>query len=291
VAIELLGVSHVYQAGTPQQVRALDGVSLFIPDGQFVALIGPTGSGKSTLAQTLNGLIQPTAGRIVIDGVEITSVEGRRSLRQLRHKVGMVFQFPEHQLFEDSVLADVSFGPRNLRLPASEVRARAIAALEAVGLGGEEMAARSPFALSGGQMRRAAIAGVLAMEPKVLILDEPAAGLDPLGREEILGQVQALHRDRGLTVILVSHDMQDVARLAQRLLVMDQGRLVMDGPPDEVFAHADQLRALGLDVPVLSSVVQQLRARGWQLPASVRNVEQAADLIYAAYRNPTRAST
>jgi len=209
----------------------------------------------------------------------------------LRHKVGMVFQFPEHQLFEDSVLADVSFGPRNLRLPAAEVRARAIAALEAVGLGGEEMAARSPFALSGGQMRRAAIAGVLAMEPKVLILDEPAAGLDPLGREEILGQVQALHRDRGLTVILVSHDMQDVARLAQRLLVMDQGRLVMDGPPDEVFAHADQLRALGLDVPVLSSVVQQLRARGWQLPASVRNVEQAADLIYAAYRNPTRAST
>ena len=283
MTIELAHVSHTYLPGTPQAVLALDDVSVVIPAGQFVALIGPTGSGKSTLAQTLNGLISPTQGSITIDGVQITSPEGRRGLRSLRQRVGMVFQFPEYQLFEDSVLADVSFGPRNLGLPADETRERAIAALRAVGLEGDDIIARSPFALSGGQMRRVAIAGVLAMDPKILVLDEPAVGLDPHGREEILGQIRDLHQRLGLTVILVSHDMQDVARLADRLLVMAAGRLVMDGSPGEIFGRGEALRSLGLDVPVLSGIMQSLRAHGWQLPVSVRDVDEAAELIVQAW--------
>lgn len=284
MAIELAGVGHAYLPGTPQEVRALSEINLVIPDGQFVALIGPTGSGKSTFAQTLNGLIQPTAGRILIDGVEITSAEGRRELKLLRQRVGMVFQYPEHQLFEESVLADVSFGPRNLGLPPDEVRKRAEAALRSVKLDPEEYGPRSPFALSGGQMRRVAIAGVLAMEPRVLILDEPAVGLDPQGRDEILGEIAGMHLARGLTVLLISHDMQDVARLADRLLVMAGGRLVMDGTPDEVFGEPERLRALGLDVPILTGLLQDLRIRGWDVPASVRGVEQAAAAIAAAWR-------
>ncbi len=282
--IEITGVGHTYLPGTPQAVRALNGVDLQIADGEFIALIGPTGSGKSTLAQTLNGLLRPTDGRVLVDGRDITSDEGRRDLRWLRQKVGMVFQFPEHQLFEDTVVGDVSFGPRNLGVPQEQARQRAAAALVAVGLDPAEIGDRSPFALSGGQMRRVAIAGVLAMDPSVLVLDEPAVGLDPRGREEILGQIKRLHRERGLTVVLISHDMHDVARLADRLLVMAGGRLVMDGPPTEVFARGDALRELGLDVPLTVKVLEGLRRLGWQVPASARDVTETADLIAAAIK-------
>ncbi len=291
MAIEISGLGHTYLPGTPQAVRALDGIDLAVGDGEFVALIGPTGSGKSTFAQTLNGLLRPSDGRILVDGREITSPEGRKNLKWLRHKVGMVFQFPEHQLFEDTVLADVSFGPRNLGVPTDEARERAAAALRAVGLEPAEIGDRSPFALSGGQMRRVAIAGVLAMEPGVLVLDEPAVGLDPKGREEILGRIRQLHRERGLTVILVSHDMHDVARLAQRLLVMAGGRLVMDGAPAEVFARGDELRALGLDVPVTAKVLEGLRRLGWDVPASAPGVEETAAAIAAAYPAARAAAT
>lgn len=285
MAISVRGLGHTYAAGTPHQVTALDGIDLDIQDGEFVGLIGPTGSGKSTFAQCLNGLICPTLGTVVVDGRDITTPEARRDLRWLRRRVGMVFQFPEHQLFEETVLADVSFGPRNLGLAPAEAAARAGRALAAVGLTEPGLAERSPFALSGGQMRRAAIAGVLAMEPDVLVLDEPAAGLDPQGRSGILGQVGRLHAERGLTVVLISHNMEEVARLAQRLLVFAGGRLVMDGPPDQVFARGAELRQLGLGVPAAVEALEALRGLGWDLPPAARDADQAAALIAAAWRS------
>jgi energy-coupling factor transport system ATP-binding protein len=290
MGIEVRGLGHVYSPGTENEVAALSGVSLGIRAGEFVGVIGPTGSGKSTFAQCLNGLIRPTEGSIQVDGQEITTGQARRDLRWLRRKVGMVFQFPEHQLFDETVLADVSFGPRNLGLAPAEATVRAEQALAAVGLDEPGIAARSPFALSGGQMRRVAIAGVLAMSPQVLVLDEPAAGLDPQGRSEILGQVKRLHAERGITVILISHNMEEVARLAERLLVFAGGRLVMDGSPAEVFSRGGELRQLGLDVPAGAQALEALRQLGWDLPASAGGVDEAAALIAAAWHRRRRAA-
>lgn len=268
-------LSHVYNPDSPLEARALDQVSLEIRDGEFLGLIGSTGSGKSTLIQHLNGLLRPTSGRVLVEDVEITPTS-KGSLKDVRRSVGLVFQYPEHQLFEETVRKDVGFGPRNLGLGPDEVEERVREAVAMVGLP-DDVLDRSPFELSGGQVRRVAIAGVLAMRPKVLILDEPTAGLDPRGREEILGQVRRLHRDYGLTVVLVSHSMEDVARLAQRLVVLHRGRVALEGTPREVFAHADELTRLGLGVPQVTSLLQALRQRGLPLRGDVLTVEEARD--------------
>jgi len=274
--IELQGVTHIYNSGTTLQATAIEDINLTIDDGDFIGLIGPTGSGKSTLVQHLNGLLKPTRGRVLVDGVDITARGA--DLRAIRQKVGIIFQYPEHQLFDETVAADVAFGPRNLGLPQDEIDRRVTAALAAVGID-EATAKRSPFALSGGQMRRVAIAGVLAMQPKVLVLDEPAAGLDPRGREEILGRIKRLHEERGLTVVLVSHNMEDVARLAKRVVVMHRGRVVMDGSPRLVFSRAEQLAEIGLGVPPMTELSRRLRARGFDVPSDLLTVDEAREAI------------
>lgn len=268
-------LSHVYNPDSPLEARALDQVNLEVRDGEFLGLIGSTGSGKSTLIQHLNGLLRPTSGQVLVDDVAITATS-KGSLKAVRKKVGLVFQYPEHQLFEETVRRDVGFGPRNLGLGPDEVEERVREAITMVGLP-ETVLERSPFELSGGQVRRVAIAGVLAMRPKVLILDEPTAGLDPRGREEILGQVRRLHHDFGLTVVLVSHSMEDVARLAQRLVVLHRGRVALEGLPREVFSHAEELTRLGLGVPQVTSLLQALRQRGLPLRQDVLTVEEARD--------------
>lgn len=274
--IELQGVTYTYNPGTALQATAVEDVNLTIDDGDFIGLIGPTGSGKSTLVQHLNGLLKPTRGRVLVDGVDIAARGA--DLRAIRQKVGIIFQYPEHQLFDETVAADVAFGPRNLGLPQDEIDRRVADALAAVGID-EATAKRSPFALSGGQMRRVAIAGVLAMQPKVLVLDEPAAGLDPRGREEILGHIKRLHEERGLTVVLVSHNMEDVARLAKRVVVMHRGRVVMDGSPRLVFSRAEQLAEIGLGVPPMTELSKRLRARGFDVPSDLLTVDEAREAI------------
>lgn len=283
--IELQGVTHTYNQGTVLQATAIEDVTLTIDDGDFVGLIGPTGSGKSTLVQHLNGLLKPTSGRVLVDGVDITARGA--DLRSVRQKVGIIFQYPEHQLFDETVEADVAFGPRNLGLTKEEIDRRVADALTAVGLD-DATAKRSPFALSGGQMRRVAIAGVLAMQPKVLVLDEPAAGLDPRGREEILGHIRRLHDERGLTVVLVSHNMEDVARLAKRVIVMQRGRVVMDASPRIVFSRADQLREIGLGVPPMTELSKRLRAKGLAVPTDLLTVEEAREAIIRAMGGKAR---
>lgn len=283
--IELQGVTHTYNQGTVLQATAIEDVNLTIDDGDFVGLIGPTGSGKSTLVQHLNGLLKPTSGRVLVDGVDITARGA--DLRSVRQKVGIIFQYPEHQLFDETVEADVAFGPRNLGLTKEEIDRRVADALTAVGLD-DATAKRSPFALSGGQMRRVAIAGVLAMQPKVLVLDEPAAGLDPRGREEILGHIRRLHDERGLTVVLVSHNMEDVARLAKRVIVMQRGRVVMDASPRIVFSRADQLREIGLGVPPMTELSKRLRAKGLAVPTDLLTVEEAREAIIRAMGGKAR---
>ncbi|HLO03301.1 MAG TPA: energy-coupling factor transporter ATPase [Symbiobacteriaceae bacterium] len=273
-------VSYTYNPGTPLAWKALDGVSLSIPDGSFYGIIGPTGSGKSSLIQQMNGLLLPTAGRVLVDGLDLTTK--RLDLRQVRQKVGLVFQYPEAQLFGETVYEDVAFGPRNLGLPAAEVDRRVRESLRAVRLP-EEFLNRSPFGLSGGQARRVALAGVLAMEPNYLILDEPTAGLDPVGREEILSLVQFLNQT-GKTVILVSHSMDDVANLAQQVIVMHQGKVAMQGAPVELFARRAELEAIGLGVPAAADLVDRLQARGWALPGGAVTLEGAVVQIAAAYQ-------
>lgn len=269
-------LSYTYGGGTAFEQPALRDVSFEIPDGQFVGLIGHTGSGKSTLIQHLNGLIRATGGKLFVDDENI--YEKGYNMRALRTKVGLVFQYPEHQLFEIDVFQDVCFGPKNMGLSKEEVEQRAKEALAMVGLT-EKFYKKSPFELSGGQKRRVAIAGVLAMKPKVLVLDEPTAGLDPRGRDEILDRVKALNSEWGLTVILVSHSMEDVAKYADRLLVMSGGEKRFDGTPKEVFKHYEELEELGLSAPQVSYLVQRLRRAGMPLSDEITTVAEARDAL------------
>ncbi len=264
MSIETRNLTHVYMPGTPQALAAVDGVSLRLEDGESVGIMGPTGSGKSTLVQHFNGLLRPTSGQVLVDGEDIWGGP-RTDLRAVRRRVGLIFQFPEHQLFEETVADDVAFGPRNLGLGEDEVKERVREALEAVGFRGDDAAAigrRSPFGLSGGQMRRVAVAGVLAMRPGTLVLDEPTAGLDPRGRQGLLDTLLRLHRERGLTLVVVSHNMEDLARLVDRVIVLDRGRVVLKGPTRQVFGDPDRLRELGLDAPPVVTLLRDLARRG-----------------------------
>ena len=278
MSIEIKNVNYLYSQGTSYEMHALKNVNLEIPDGQFVGLIGHTGSGKSTLTQHLNGLVKATSGHIYYNGEDI--YDEKFSMKKLRSKVGLVFQYPEHQLFETEVLADVCFGPKNLGFTKEEAEEKAKAALRMVGMG-EEYDKSSPFELSGGQKRRVAIAGVLAMDPEVLILDEPTAGLDPRGRDEVLDQVSALQRSRGITVILVSHSMEDVAKYVDRLIVINQGEVRFDGRPVEVFHHYKELEEIGLAAPQTTYLMQELKKQGADVNTDATTVEEAADAIEA----------
>ncbi len=276
MSIALDHVSYVYSPGTAYEKHALKDVSLEIEQGQFVGIIGHTGSGKSTLIQHLNGLMKATSGKIFYNGQNI--YEEGYDMRSLRSQVGLVFQYPEYQLFEVDVLSDVCFGPKNQGLSREECERNAKEALELVGFP-EKYYKQSPFELSGGQKRRVAIAGVLAMKPKVLILDEPTAGLDPKGRDEILDQVEKLHRETGMTVVLVSHSMEDVARYVERIIVMNHGEKMLDGTPGEVFRHYKELEKVGLAAPQVTYVMHDLKERGFDVSPDATTIEEAADVI------------
>ena len=279
MSIVIEHLNYVYMQGGPYETRALDDVSLTIHDGEFVGLIGHTGSGKSTLVQHLNGLILPTSGQITVDGMDLA--DKNTDKRAIRRRVGLVFQYPEHQLFETDVLTDVCFGPKNQNLPPEECEKRAKEALEHVGLD-ESYYAKSPFELSGGQKRRVAIAGVLAMNPKVLILDEPTAGLDPMGRDEILDQIASLHETRGITIILVSHSMEDIAKYVERIIVMNHGVKTFDDAPKKVFAHYKELEAIGLAAPQITYIMHALKEKGLDVDTSAINVDEATTSILRA---------
>lgn len=273
--IKVSNLSYIYQEGMPFEQAALSDISFEIPDGDFVAVIGHTGSGKSTLIQHLNALIKPTSGKIEIDGVDITSPNV--DLKSVRRNVGLVFQYPEHQLFEETVYKDIAFGPKNMGFSEEEIRERVLKAIHFVGLS-EELLEKSPFELSGGQKRRVAIAGVLSMQPKVLILDEPTAGLDPKGRDEILNQLVELHRaNADMTIIFVSHSMEDVAMLANDVLVMNKGKLAMHGSVAEVFERSEELRSMGLDVPQITELTHRLIAAGIDIRPDIYTVKFAAE--------------
>lgn len=273
-------VNYIYGEGTTLAVKALDDICLSIPDGQFVGIIGHTGSGKSTLIQHMNGLIRASSGSIYYNGEDI--YEKDYDLKKLRGSVGLVFQYPEHQLFEADVFSDVCFGPKNLGLDKKEAELRAFDALRKVGLP-DELYYQSPFELSGGQKRRAAIAGVLAMKPQVLILDEPTAGLDPRGRDEILRQIKRLQTETGMTILLVSHSMEDVAEYVDRIVVMNRGRILYDDVPKEVFSHYKELEEIGLAAPQVTYILQKLRENGFRVDESATTVEEAAETIYKAF--------
>ena len=272
-------VSHVYEADTNMAVKALDDVSLAIRDGEFIGLIGHTGSGKSTLVQHLNGLMKATSGHIYYNGEDIDDDQFHK--KELRSKVGLVFQYPEHQLFEVDVFSDVCFGPKNLGLSQKEVQLRAYEALKQVGLE-DEYFYQSPFDLSGGQKRRVAIAGVLAMKPEVLILDEPTAGLDPKGRSEILELISSLRKKTGMTIVLVSHSMDDVAEYVNRIVVMDHGRKMFDDVPREVFRHVEELEAMGLAAPQVTYMMHQLRKNGFDVNPDAITIEEAKEEVLKA---------
>ncbi len=269
-------VSHIYGEDTAMAVKALDNISLVIPDGQFIGLIGHTGSGKSTLVQHLNGLMRATSGNIYFNGQDID--ESDFDKKMLRSKVGLVFQYPEHQLFETDVFSDVCFGPKNLGLSKKEIELRAYEALKLVGLE-DEYFYQSPFDLSGGQKRRVAIAGVLAMKPDVLILDEPTAGLDPKGRDEILDQILKLKVETGITVLLVSHSMDDVAKYVDRIIVMNRGSILYDDIPKEVFKHYQELEAIGLAAPQVTYIMKELRDHGYDVSDEITTIEEAKRAI------------
>lgn len=281
MSIILDKVSYIYGQNTPNEAFALKNISMVIPDGQFIGVIGHTGSGKSTLMQMLNGLIKPTAGDIYFNGEDISQKDFNKKM--LRSKVGLVFQYPEHQLFEATVFDDVCFGPRNIGLDKKESQLRAFTALREMGVE-EELFYQSPFDLSGGQKRRVAIAGVLAMEPDVLILDEPTAGLDPQGRDEILQQIAHLHSSQHKTILLVSHSMEDVANYAQRILVMNNGELVMDGRPEEIYCRYKELEKMGLGAPQITYVVEELKKRGIPLRTTTITLEDARNEILRVWK-------
>lgn len=275
--IKMENVTHIYMPGTPFMSRAIADVSLEISDGEFVGLIGHTGSGKSTLIQHLNGLLKPTEGVVYVNGIRVD--KDSKNLKALRREVGLVFQYPEHQLFEETVYLDIAFGPKNLGLTEDEIDRRVTEAAELVGIDINELKDRSPFELSGGQRRRVAIAGVLAMEPRILVLDEPTAGLDPRGRDEIFRQIKDLHAKKGMTIILVSHSMEDVARLVDRIIVMNKGRVELTGTPAEVFSHADRLLEMGLGVPQVTGLMRALRDKGMDVPVDIYTVQQSMDVL------------
>ncbi len=279
MSIILDKVNYVYSADTSDRIQALKDINLELKDGQFIGVIGHTGSGKSTLVQHLNGLMKATSGAIYFNGRDI--YEEDYNLRELRSKVGLVFQYPEHQLFETTIFDDVSFGPKNQNLSKEEAGLRAFEALRSVGLP-EELYYQSPFDLSGGQKRRVAIAGVLAMRPEVLILDEPTAGLDPAGRDEILDLVARMHKERGITVILVSHSMEDVAKYVERIIVMNQGSVMLDGTPRDVFAHYRELEVVGLAAPQVTYLMHELREHGIMVDTGATTIEEARATLLEA---------
>lgn len=283
MSIKIENLTHVYMKKSPFEKKALDDVSLTINDGEFVALIGHTGSGKSTLIQHINGLLKPESGRIVVDDVDITAKDVK--LNAIRKKVGLVFQYSEYQLFEETIEKDIAFGPKNLGLSEVEVQERVKRAMNLVGLDYETYKSKSPFDLSGGQKRRVAIAGVVAMEPKILILDEPTAGLDPKGRDDILRQIKTLHKAYNMTIILVSHSMEDVAKVADRILVMHKGKCILDGMPSKIFKEIDTLESVGLAVPQVTYLMKNLKNKGFDISDEAFTVEQAKDEIIKFLRS------
>ena len=286
MSIELKNVTYTYSPETAYEIHALKNINLVIPDGQFMGIIGHTGSGKSTLIQHFNALIRPTSGTILYNGEDIW--EEKYDRRKLRSEVGLVFQYPEHQLFESDVLSDVCFGPMNQGLSWEEAEKEARKALAHVGFK-EEYFSKSPFELSGGQKKRVAIAGVLAMNPKILILDEPTAGLDPKGRDEILDQIQLLHKMRGITIILVSHSMEDIAKYVERLVVMNHGEAVFDDTPRKVFSHYQELEKMGLAAPQITYIMHALKEKGLDVDVNAITVEEAKDSILKALKKGGKA--
>ena len=281
MSIELKNITYTYSQGTAYEIHALKDINLEIPDGQFIGVIGHTGSGKSTLIQHLNALIRPTSGSVLYNGEDVW--EEKYDRRKLRSQVGLVFQYPEHQLFESDVLSDVCFGPMNQGMSREEAEAEAKKALLQVGFK-EKNFSKSPFELSGGQKKRVAIAGVLAMNPKILILDEPTAGLDPKGRDEILDQISELHKARGITIILVSHSMEDVAKYVERLIVVNRGQIAFDDTPREVFSHYQELEAMGLAAPQITYIMHALKQKGLKVDPNATTVEEARDDILRALK-------
>ena len=281
MSIELKNITYTYSPGTAYEIHALKDINLEIPDGQFIGVIGHTGSGKSTLIQHLNALIRPTSGSVLYNGEDVW--EEKYDRRKLRSQVGLVFQYPEHQLFESDVLSDVCFGPMNQGMSREEAEAEAKKALLQVGFK-EKNFSKSPFELSGGQKKRVAIAGVLAMNPKILILDEPTAGLDPKGRDEILDQISELHKARGITIILVSHSMEDVAKYVERLIVVNRGQIDFDDTPREVFSHYQELEAMGLAAPQITYIMHALKQQGLKVDPNATTVEEARDDILRALK-------
>lgn len=279
--IRIEHLNYIYGLGTSYEKKALDDVSLTIRSGEFIGIIGHTGSGKSTLIQHLNGLNRASSGQIFVDGKNI--YEEGYPMRQLRFRVGLVFQYPEYQIFETTVLKDICFGPKNQGFSVEEAEGRARAAMRMVGID-EHYEDKSPFELSGGQKRRVAIAGILAMNPEVLVLDEPTAGLDPKGRDDILGVLKQLHREHGITVVLVSHSMEDVADYASRIIVLDKGKVLYDDIPARVFSHVEELESIGLAAPQVTYVMRALRGKGWDVSQNVTTQEEAADEILAVLR-------
>ncbi|MCE5221110.1 MAG: energy-coupling factor transporter ATPase [Clostridium sp.] len=273
MSIKIENLTHIYMPKSPFEKVALDNVSLEIRDEEFVALIGHTGSGKSTLIQHFNGLLEATSGKITIDGIDITDKKAK--LTNIRKKVGLVFQYPEYQIFEETIAKDIEFGPRNLGLSDEEIHNRVVEAMEMVGLNYETDKDKSPFDLSGGQKRRVAIAGVIAMKPTTLILDEPTAGLDPKGRDDILNQISKLHKDYNMTIVIVSHSMEDVAKIAERIVVMNDGKVALQGTPTEIFKEVDMLEKIGLGVPQVTYLIRELRKKGFDLSGNIFTIEEA----------------
>ncbi len=273
MSIKIENLTYTYMPKTPFEKKAIDNVSIEINQGEFVALIGHTGSGKSTLIQHINGLLKPTSGRLLIDEIDITKKNVK--LTNIRKKVGLVFQYPEYQLFEETIEKDIAFGPKNLGLDDDEINKRVQRAMKIVGLDYEEYKDKSPFEISGGQKRRVAIAGVVAMEPRVLILDEPTAGLDPKGRDDILNKILELYKENNITIILVSHSMEDVAKVANRILVMDKGKCILDGTPGKIFGEIETLESVGLAVPQMTYLIRDLRNKGFKLSQDIFTIEKA----------------
>ncbi|RBP44911.1 energy-coupling factor transporter ATPase [Garciella nitratireducens] len=287
MSIKIENLSHIYMKGTPFEKHALKRINLEIQDGEFIGLIGHTGSGKSTLIQHLNGLLKPTSGTIIIDDLDIADKNVK--LKEVRKKVGLVFQYPEHQLFEETIYKDIAFGPQNLGLEEKEIEKRVKQSMEQVGLDFKELKEKSPFELSGGQKRRVAIAGVLAMKPDVLILDEPTAGLDPRGRDEILGQIKKLHKSQKITIILVSHSMEDISKLADKIIVMHDGEIVLFGSPEEVFQQVDLLEKIGLAAPQISYLMKKLKKKDPEIRDNIYTVEEATQEILKMLRRRKNA--